>query len=152
MCWQEIDRAEAAMDITIAGRYRELDARYPGSKFILTERDPEDWAKSIERFFKWLRTVYAEAENGEVCHEYADFLFAAERRVYGTSQWERPWCREKLKAGLIRHSKEVREHFASRPGSLLTMKVLEGDGWEKLCPFLGVDPLPFPFPHGGRRL
>jgi len=151
MSWHEIEEAEACFDITIAGRYRELDERYPGSKFILTDRDPENWAQSIERFFRWLRTVYKEAENGEVVHEYADFLFSSERKVYGTSQWERPWQREKLKAGLIRHSKETQEYFSSRPNDFLVMRVLEGDGWDKLCPFLGVDPLPFPFPHGGKK-
>jgi hypothetical protein len=31
------------------------------------------------------------------------------------------------------------------------MNLVEGDGWEKLCPFLGVPVPSVPFPHLHRR-
>jgi hypothetical protein len=49
-----------------------------------------------------------------------------------------------------RHNREVLEYFADRPQDLLVMRLTEGDGWDKLCPFLGV-PIPeTPFPHENR--
>jgi hypothetical protein len=43
--------------------------------------------------------------------------------------------------------KGVIDYFRNRPSDLLTMNILEGDGWEKLCPFLGLDTMPdTPFP------
>jgi len=32
--------------------------------------------------------------------------------------------------------RRVREYLKDRPGDLLEMNIIEGDGWDKLCPFL----------------
>jgi hypothetical protein len=53
--------------------------------------------------------------------------------------------------GWTRHRAEyladLDRYFAKRPGDLLVINIPAGDGWEKLCPFLGVPvpDLPFPF-------
>ena len=44
-------------------------------------------------------------------------------------------------------NEEVIAHFAGRPDDLLVLDVVAGEGWEKLCPFLGLDPPDEPFPH-----
>jgi hypothetical protein len=45
------------------------------------------------------------------------------------------------------HNKEVLDYFKDRPNDLLVMNICKEDGWEKLCPFLGI-PIPdIPFPH-----
>ncbi len=49
------------------------------------------------------------------------------------------------------HSQEVVEHFAGRDNSLLIMNLGNGDGFEKLCPFLGVEIPAEPFPHMNSR-
>jgi hypothetical protein len=46
-----------------------------------------------------------------------------------------------------RHNREVLEYFADRPGDLVVMDITKGDGWEVLCPFLGLDVHDGPFPH-----
>ena len=38
-------------------------------------------------------------------------------------------------------------HFAGRPDDLLVLDVVGGEGWERLCPFLGLAPPDEPFPH-----
>jgi hypothetical protein len=59
--------------------------------------------------------------------------------------------REKFIAAYNRHHADVRRYFADRPGDLMEMNIIEGDGWEKLCPFLGLQVPPTPFPHLNRR-
>ena len=38
-----------------------------------------------------------------------------------------------------RHNREVLEHFRERPDDLLIMDFSQGDGWEKLALFLGIN-------------
>ena len=45
------------------------------------------------------------------------------------------------------HNADVRAYFAQRPDDLLVIDVTAGDGWDRLCPFLGVDVPDAPFPH-----
>ena len=48
------------------------------------------------------------------------------------------------------HNREVNEYFKDRPDDLLVMDVTAGDGWEKLCPFLGVDIPDIDFPPANK--
>ena len=48
---QIIDSNDAFTDTPIPSFYRELDTRYPGSKFILTVRDTDDWLQSCKKQF-----------------------------------------------------------------------------------------------------
>jgi len=48
---KEYDRAT---DSPIPSIFLELDTHYPGSKFILTVRDPDEWIKSEENHHKRL--------------------------------------------------------------------------------------------------
>lgn len=106
--------------------FREMDQRFPGSKFILTIRDPDSWIDSVVRHFgnketemrKWIYGV-----GSPVGHEE---IFLARYKT---------------------HEREVISHFAGRPNDLLVMDLREGDGWGKLCPFLGHDIPVYPFPH-----
>ena len=51
-----------------------------------------------------------------------------------------------------RHVENVKRYFADRPGDLLVLEIANGDGYEKLAPFLGVPVPEQPFPHKGKRL
>lgn len=109
--------------------YKEMDAAWPGSKFILTERDPDAWLRSQVHHFgkqtrpmrKWIYGAGCPAGNEDVYRER-----------------------------FVRHYREVPEYFADRPDDLLVMNIAAGDGFEKLCPFLGK-PMPSePFPHANK--
>lgn len=104
--------------------FRELDAAFPGSKFILTLRDTDRWYKSIARHFgssphHIQQLTYGADAPAPVGHE------ARYREVYEA------------------HNAAVRQYFADRPADLLVMQLENGDGWEKLGAFLGV-----PVPQG----
>lgn len=110
--------------------YKDLDARYPGSKFILTLRNPESWIASQVKHFG--------RKNTEM-----------RRWIYGGAA-----CPEGNEAVYVKrfedHNKEVLAYFKDRPGDLLVIDLAKGDGWEKLCPFLNRPVPSEPFPHANK--
>lgn len=105
--------------------YRELDQSYPNSKFILTIRSSEDWIKSVVRHF-----------GGEVT--------PMREWIYGVGN---PISNEHIYLSTYnRHNREVLAYFQNRSNDLLVLAITEGDGWEKLCPFLGEKIPNTPFP------
>lgn len=119
-------------DISVAAFYRELDEAYPGSKFVLTLRDAEAWLRSVVIHFTTLPKNSTMGRRGEL-----------RERVYG-SAWPTP---EQFLESYKRHITEVAAYFRGREEDLLVMDVTKGDGWEKLCPFIGrqIPNVPFPF-------
>lgn len=109
--------------------YRELDDRYPSSKFILTIRDNEKWIKSVTNHF---RTTHTEMR----------------RWIYGVGH---PEGNEELYlAKYQKHNNDVVEYFKHRPDDLLIVSWENGDGWEKLCHFFGRPVPSVPFPHANK--
>lgn len=127
-----------ATDITVAAFFRELDAAYPGSKFVLTVRDLESWLESVEYHLaaRDIRKYLGDSPAGIV-----------REIVYGRRDFER----QSFAAAYRAHREAVRLYFAERPADLLVMDICAGDGWEKLCPFLGVDAPAAAFPHLHKR-
>jgi len=126
-----LDAYDALTDTPIPSFYRELDAKYPDAKFILTVRDAEGWLKSCKKqFTQKLADKQNEAHNR---------LFMD---LYGCTVYDE----EKFRAGYDRFVDGVQAYFKGRPDKLLILNVTTGDGWESLCPFLGkaVPDIPFP--------
>jgi len=114
--------------------FRELDVSFPGSRFVLTVRDPQRWIESVVKHF------------GDQTTPMREWIYGP-----GAPRGNEGVYLERFE----RHNREVREYFADRAQDLLEMDIEAGDGWEALCGFLGR-PLPrVPFPHenkaGGRR-
>ena len=58
---------------------------------------------------------------------------------------------ELLAEAYTRHKNQVLDYFRNRTDDLLITNIVDGEGWEKLCPFLDV-PIPnLQFPHVTRR-
>lgn len=126
-----LDKYDAFTDTPIPSFFRELDAEYPGSKFILTERDMDGWLQSCKKQFNDRLASQETEAHGRLFED-----------MYGT----RVYDRAKFEEGYQRFSNGVKEYFAGRPNDLLVMDVTAGDGWEVLCPFLNT-PIPHtPFP------
>ena len=136
LAWATTRRFDAISDITILPFYKELDARFPGSKFVLTVREKEAWLDSCANFRKFRPEFDSPPE-----------LLELRRLVYGTPFFDR----EAFATAYDRHHAEIRETFARRPGDLLELDVCSGEGFELLCPFLGVDVPDEPFPWQNRR-
>ncbi|MCB0014438.1 MAG: hypothetical protein KDE34_21135 [Anaerolineales bacterium] len=119
------DRFDAAQDMPWPVLYKELDARYPGSKFVLTVRPTEKWIKSVVKHFKQ--------------HHIDSHIW-----IYGVPTalgYEQVYIDR-----YERHNREVQDYFRDRPDDLLVMDITKGAGWAELCPFLG-SPIPdVPFP------
>ena len=115
--------------------YKELDRRHPGARFVHTQRDDLAWLKSCE----WLFTT------GRVKFNWKDHPIVDELHValYGTTEFQPERFLERYQ----RHNREVREHFAARPDDLLVLDITQGQGFEQLCPFLGLPTPAEAFPH-----
>ena len=109
--------------------FREMDAAFPGSRFVLTVRSPEAWMASVIRHFGASSTPMR-------------------RWIYGAGS---PLGAEATyRARYDRHNQEVVDFFAGRPRDLLVLRITEGEGWERLCPFLDRQPPDRAFPHSNR--
>lgn len=127
-----VRRYEALTDSTVAFMYKELDAAFPHSKFILTVRDVERWLVSMRRVRKVRPLVR---------------LLPKTHRLFVDAFGE-DYLRDEgaMRQAFLRHSREVCAHFTGRD-DLLVMDFAAGDGWEKLCNFLGRRVPGEPFPH-----
>lgn len=107
--------------------YKELDRLYPGSKFILTSRNPRSWIKSVYRYF-------------------GSYEAAAEVWIYGgvgTPINNRHRFVKRYK----QHNREVRDYFKNRPDDFIEIDFSKGHGWKEICAFLGDDIPETPFPR-----
>lgn len=131
----DFDKYDAITDTPVPVIYQALDRQYSQAKFVLTIRDADDWVRSFENHIKrqdWTNR-YSKMRS--------DALLAT-MQLYGTIYFDR----QKFLDGYHRYHQEVQNYFAYREEDLLIMDICQGDGWEKLCPFLGV-PIPeAPFP------
>lgn len=144
--FQLMESFDGITDITTAPYYRDLDQRYPDAKFVLTVRDEEGWLRSCQNHWTG-RDAFASTETaGQATHmAVRRFLRAA---VYGSYDFEPDRFRRVYRA----HLENVRRYFADKPGKLLELDVVGGDGWEPLCEHLGRPVPPQPFPHKGGAL
>ena len=126
MAYGLADQFDAFQDNPWPIIYKELDQKYPDSKFILMLRDSQSWIRSQVRHFgkkktpmrKWIYGVGCPAGNEDIyIKRFED------------------------------HNKEVTEYFKDRPQDLLVLDLTKGDGWKKLCGFLGTAIPGVPFPH-----
>ena len=108
--------------------YRHVDVRHPGSRFILTLRkDPETFVRSLQTHTE------RRSEKTRMWHAYGmkpgTFDVDLARRRY------------------TEHTDAVRAYFKDRPQDLLEVCWETGEGWERLCEFLGRAVPETPFPH-----
>ena len=118
--------------------YRELDQRFPNSKFILTLRkDTNAYVTSLRKHHE----RQGIREEGFVKPHWWDDVFG-----FPPDQWD---YRESVQR-YERHNREVLEYFRDRTDDLLVVCWESGDGWDKLCRFLNMPCPDEPFPHLNR--
>ena len=109
-----IEHYDAFSDMAGEYFFARLDREYPGSRFILTVRDTESWLDSRERH----------VEKNRNDPEYRHVFLNVDR-----SGWRRH---------MNKVTDSVTAYFRDRPADLLIINIPAGEGWDKLCPFLGV--------------
>jgi hypothetical protein len=118
--------ADAFSDTPWPWLYKELDKKFPGSKFILTVRDEEKWIKSMVKYFGNIHSAVRE-------------------HFYGHGE---PFTHEsQYRETYRKHLQEVQAYFKDRPNDLLVVNWEEDDGWTVLCTFLNKTIPDIPFPH-----
>ena len=132
-----LERFQGATDISVAPFYAQLDRAFPGSRFVLTVREKEAWLRSCEVHWRLLMQWWENFPDFKRFHEFASAC------TYGVVEFDR----ERFSSVYDTHAANVREYFRERPGDLLVMDICGGEGWERLCPFLGLDAPHTPFPH-----
>lgn len=116
--------------------YRELDLAFPNSRFILTVREPDAWLDS-QRAYRRLQSERAGDSETQRVQRFIN------REIYGSEDFDpKTWL-----DAYDRHVAGVLDYFAGRPASLLVLDICGGEGWEKLCPFLGLAVPSRPFPQ-----
>lgn len=111
--------------------YQELDAAFPGSKFIHVTRAPEAWIRSAVKDF---------ASHPNALHQV----------IYGCP------CPEGHEAIWLerynRHNEEVSAYFRDRPDDYLHLRLEDGVSYEAVCDFLGEDRVGQGVPVANTRL
>lgn len=109
--------------------YRHADERFPGSRFILTVRDPDSWWRSVKR---WVKVTKPQMKP----------LYRVHFRV-------KQLKRREMIESYQRYNQEVADYFRGRSDFLL-LEIEKAD-WETVCGFLGQPVPDLPFPHTNRQ-
>jgi hypothetical protein len=135
-----LERNYAFCDLPFPLLFRELDAAYPGSKFILTIREENEWIESIRVHWSNNNPFRGQWDNDPFTHQI-------HRELYGRIRFNAQAMRERYR----RHNAEVLEYFKDRPRDLLVMNMSAGAGWYELCGFLRK-PIPVvPYPRENKH-
>lgn len=116
--------------------FRQLDMAFPGSRFVLTIRDPARWLTSYRGM------IAAQGPPSDELARVREFLYETDTRTASDQQ---------LLSRFERHQQEVVNYFKHRPDDLLVVDWELGHGWVELCGFLGLPAPDVPFPHLNRR-
>lgn len=112
------DEFQALSDIPVACRFKLLDKLYPGSRFIHTTRDLDSWLDNRSR---------KPLDRKEI-----PFWMKLNRmETYGRLDFDRDTYIEVYR----KWESEIDSFFVGR-NDLLRLSILDGEGWEKLCPFI----------------
>ncbi|MGK7894475.1 MAG: sulfotransferase family protein [Xenococcus sp. (in: cyanobacteria)] len=135
ICYRLVTQYDAFEDHPWSVMYRELDQKYPNSKFILTVRPPDQWLKSV------------------VSH-FGDTYIPLHQWIYGAGY---PLGNEKIYLEkYLQHNLEVKEYFKDRPNDLLILQLGSGltpnDLWKQLCLFLEHPISQGKFPYSNTQL
>ena len=115
--------------------YRQLDNAFPGSRFILTTRQPERWLRSYKNMMENPSLTTPQM------NKRRQFLYGFPHP--GASD-------EQLIERMNRHDSDVIRHFHHRPAQLLVVDWERGDEWEVLCDFLNKPTPGIAFPHANK--
>lgn len=125
------------------GIYQALFDHQPDAKFILSKRDPDDWAGSLLAMADRTALPASDLMTG-VYKAGAYALVYWLRNIVGIVQLE--GSERDLAAYCRRYNDETLDFMSSRGADHLVFDVTKGNDWDQICTFLGK-PIPnIPFP------
>lgn len=121
-----------ACDIPVAVYYKELDKKFPKSKFIYTIRDKDGWLISVEKYLKKKEARKLDAWQKQNRLD-----------VYSQIKFDKDIYAERYD----NHDKTVRDYFKGREQDLLILNICGGEATGKLFTFVGISSTINTFPH-----
>ena len=149
MGWPDFQDAEAATDTPCSSQFEALYHTFEESKFIYTTRAVESWKSSIKKYLNVetppeLRKLTAKESYWNSDNNWATYNNIRKAQIHEClyaqhDSWE---------AAYWSFDDRVRRFFEDKPDHrFLEMNIVDGEGWDVLCPFLNLAPPERPFPH-----
>lgn len=126
-----LENYDGIVDTPASCSFDGLDKAYPDSRFILTVRDERSWLRSCEQY--WARVLHPFFERDQ-SSEFNRYV----RLVTGCAFNRLAFDAAAFRDAYERHCSRVRAYFAGSR-KLIELNICNGDGWDKLCPFLGCE-------------
>ncbi|GAN10270.1 conserved hypothetical protein [Mucor ambiguus] len=133
---------DAAVDWPTVAFYKDLVAKYPDAKVILTVRSAESWYKSVKNTIYRASTTGLRAPEGS---RMASFIrMATTIPIDGLLVDTEAFAdEERMKKIYLSHIEDVKKTVP--PERLLIMEL--GEGWARMCNFLGKEVPTEPYPR-----
>lgn len=138
-----LHQVDGITDLTVVPFYAQLDQLFPDSKFILTVRNQEQWLRSLRQHWDYAEHQCQSADNPADWMPVLETTQLLKMTVFGRYDFHP----DHMQSTYQKHSLDVLKYFQRQPHKLLVLDICAGEGWEKLCPFLGCDMLEQPFPY-----
>jgi hypothetical protein len=125
---------DAFSDISVSHQFEWLYHSFPNSKFVLTWRNPDSWVKSISRHYRDAHDIGSPRElmDREDRSKFDYKSAAVSMNLYGQ---HRDW-----RSAFESYHDRVDAFFKDKPQHrFLKLKITEGEGYNELCPFLGLE-------------
>ncbi|CDH52622.1 hypothetical protein RO3G_13878 [Lichtheimia corymbifera JMRC:FSU:9682] len=135
---------DAAVDWPTASFVEPLLKKYPDAKWILTDRDPDNWYESVKNTIHQAAVLRTPEEIAAMPEHRRRALNMAKTVVMdgALADRERFSDEDAIKAYFNNHNEWVKKTIPA--DRLLVMQL--GEGWDRLCEFLGkpVPDVPYP--------
>jgi hypothetical protein len=128
--------------------YVQLYKRLPESKFILTIRDAESWYFSFEKLITKFDLNLETALDSYHARRYGSAYFF--KHIFGIDTMA--GSRQKIISHYNAYNKKVKDYLSRNRADFIEFDIPAGDGWEKLCEFLGKEIPNQPFPHENKSI
>lgn len=131
---------QSAVDYPTAAYWRQIADHFPDAKVLHTVRDPDQWFESTQA------TIFSPMNRGATVGSGDDMRARFFNAFMGPMR-DRLDDRAYMTDHFRRHTEEVKRAIA--PERLLIYEV--GEGWDRLCAFLGVPVPAEPYPSENSR-
>lgn len=123
---------DAFCDTPVWADYQKLDRMYPGSKFILTIRDADEWANSFEKNVQMNYNFLVTTGPSETMHPRHN----QDVRAYGSKFGGNKYERNHFKKIFVNHNTDVIRYFAGT-SNLLVLNVADESAFQEFLAFMG---------------